>query len=174
MCLNDICPRGPPQKVSDPPPNPNQSSEEMFHTLVNKLAQICDFQPKGDTISAIAVILYNAKITYVLASNRRGPGALKNARKGLADVLNVLKSNLEASSKDADEVIERRLLNKILWWNHVRVRSYLTALSSELQTCMVRCDTGTAGTAAREALERLANTLPPDTDKGGQKTEACP
>lgn len=171
VCLNDISPRGPPSKASDEPPNPNQTTEEMFHTFVNKLAQICDFEPKGNTVTSIVVILHNAKLTYVLASNNRGTGALNNARKGLADVLNILKSNLEAKSRDTDEVIGRRLMNKILWWNSVRVRSYLTALSNELKTCMKRCDTSPEGVAAREALQKLANTLP-DESTGGQKTDA--
>jgi len=143
VCLNKICPRGPPQKLSDAPSNPNQSHEEKFHTLVNKLAQICDFEPKGDTITAMAVIMHEGNVTYVLASNRRGPGALNNARKGLGEVLGILKANLEAPSKESDELIGRKLMDRILWWNKVRVRSYLTTLSQELQTCMERCDVST-------------------------------
>jgi len=174
VCLNDICPRGPPPKPSDPPPNLYQSPEEMFHTLVNKLAQILDFEPKGDTITAMAVILFEGKVTYVFASNQRGPNAMKNARKGLEDVLNILKANLEAPSKEPDHVIEQRLMDKVLWWNKVRVRSYLTALSIELEKCMPRCDISTPdGKAARGALGDLAKTLP-DLKMGGQKTETCP
>ena len=173
VSLNDICPRGPPPKPSDPPPNPNESLEEMFHTFVNKIALICDFEPKGDTITAVAVIWYNAKITYTLASNQRGPGALNNVRKGLTEVLNILKANLEAPSKQPDHVIEERLMDRILWWNKVRVRSYLTTLSKELESCMKRCDINTPeGREAKEALAKLAEVAP-DLNKGGQKTETC-
>ena len=140
-CLNDVCPRGPPQKASDAPPNPNQSPEEMFHTLVNKLAQICDFEPKGNTITALAVIWYHGRICYVLVSNRRGTGSLRNARLGLQATLEILKTNLEAESKAADEVMERRLMQEILGRNSVRVRSYLNSLSKELQTCIKKCNT---------------------------------
>ncbi|KAK0651092.1 hypothetical protein B0T16DRAFT_434405 [Cercophora newfieldiana] len=171
VCLNDICPRGPPPKPpSDSSPNPNQSPEESFHTFVNKLAQILDFEPKGNTITALTVILLDAKVTYVFASNQRGPGALNNARKCLKEVLDILKSNIEATSKAPDHVIEKRLMDKILWWNKVRVRSYLTALSKELQTCMGRCDNTQEGTKAKQALADLASTLP-DLNQGGQKTE---
>jgi hypothetical protein len=83
----------------------------MFHTFANNLAQILDFEPKGDTVTALAVIFFDAKVTYVFASNQRGPNVLKNARKGLEEVL---KTNLEASSKEPDRVIEQRLMNKIL------------------------------------------------------------
>lgn len=139
-CLNKICPQGPSQKVSDAPLNTNQSPEEMFHTFVNKLAQICDFEPKGNTVTALAVIRHNGRICYILASNRRGTGAWKNARAGLQAVLDILKSNLETKISSSDEVMERRLMHEILFWNNVRVRSYLTALSKELQACMKRCD----------------------------------
>jgi hypothetical protein len=113
----------------------------MFQTLVNKLAQICDFEPKGNTVTALTVIWYNGRVCYVLASNRRGGGALKNARAGLNAVLGILKANLEASARVSDEEMEKRLLREILSWNNVRVRSYLISLSRELQVCMKRCDT---------------------------------
>ncbi|KAK0717439.1 hypothetical protein B0T26DRAFT_775810 [Lasiosphaeria miniovina] len=169
-CLNEICPRGPSRKASDAPPNPNQSPEEMFQTLVNKLAQICDFEPKGNTVTALAVIRDNGRICYVFASNRRTKVPLKNCREGLSAVLNILKVNIEANMCDSDEVMENRLLNEILFWNNVRVRAYLTSLSKELQTCIKRCNTSDLeGRSAGEALQRLASLLPDVTS--GQKSD---
>ncbi|KAM7211199.1 hypothetical protein V8F06_013409 [Rhypophila decipiens] len=166
VCLNDICPRGPPQKPSEPPPDHNQSPEEMFHTFVNKLAQILNFDTNGDTVTALAVILHNGKTTYVFASNNRSKVRLNNARQGLADILNILKSNLEASSKEPDHVIERRLMDKILSCNQIRLRAYLNTLAKELQTSMNRCDTSTAeGTAAKDGLSKIASTLPDPSKK---------
>jgi hypothetical protein len=112
----------------------------MFHTFVNKLAQICDFEPKGNTVSAIAVIWRDGRICYILASNRRTNVPLKNGRAGLTAVLDILKSNLEATTSESDEVMEGRLMREVLRWNSVRVRSYLTSLSKALQACMKRCD----------------------------------
>lgn len=170
VCLNDVCPRGPPQKPSEPPPDHNQSPEEMFHTFVNKLAQVLNFDTNGDTVTALAVILHNGKTTYVFASNNRSKVPLNNARKGLADILNILKSNLEATPKEPDHVIERRLMDKIPWWNKIRLRTYLNTLAKELQTSMNRCDTSTVeGTAAKNGLSKMAGTLP-DPSK---KTEDC-
>jgi hypothetical protein len=140
QCLNEICPGGASQKASDAPPNPNQSLEEMFHTFVNKLAQICDSEPKGNTISAIAVIWRDGRICYLLASNRRNTVSLENARAGLTAVLDILKSNLEASTSESDDVMEGRLMREVLRWNSVRVQSYLRSLSKALQACMERCD----------------------------------
>lgn len=112
----------------------------MFHTLVNKLAQICDHEPKGDTVTALAIICQNGRICYILASNRRGTGALRSARASLQAILNILKNNLEGEKSDSDEVLERRLLYEILFHNAVRVRSYLTSLSKSLDSCMKKCD----------------------------------
>ncbi|KAK4157294.1 hypothetical protein C8A00DRAFT_29719 [Chaetomidium leptoderma] len=141
----------------------------MFHTLVNKLAQICDFEPKGNTVTALAVIWRDGRICYVFASNRRRTPALKNARIGLKAFLDILKSNLEAETRDSDEVMERRLLGEILSRNNVRVRSYLTALAKELSTCIKKCDAaGVEGMEARDAMTRLAQMLP-DPNKDGQK-----
>lgn len=123
----------------------------MFYTLVNKLAQICDFEPKGNTVTALAVIWQNGRICYVFASNRRRTGALNKARAGLKAFLDILKSNLEAETRDSDEVIERRLMGEILSRNNVRVRSYLTALTKELSTCIKKSDAaGVEGNVAAQ------------------------
>lgn len=144
--LNQVCPRGSRRTPSDGPQNEHQSPEERFQTLVNKLAQICDFEPKGNTVSALAVIIHNGRLCYVLASNRRGTGAMKNARAGLQAVLNILKDSVEKRTDDSDEVMEKRLMREILTWNMVRARSYLTSLEKELQKCIAKCDTTEQGT----------------------------
>ncbi|GAB1312329.1 hypothetical protein MFIFM68171_02539 [Madurella fahalii] len=170
-CLNGVCPQGPSQKASDSPRNPNQSPREMFHTLVNKLAQICDFQPGGDTVTAVAVIRLDGRICYVLASNRRSTAALSKACAGLAAVLDILKSNLEVETRDSDEMVEKRLMQKILDLNTVRVGSYLTSLSKNLQMCLTKCDDNTPeGRAAKEALEKLSRTIP-DSNKDDEKSD---
>lgn len=120
--------------------------------LVNKLAQICDFEPGGKTVSALAVIIYNGRLCYVLASNHRATGAMKNARAGLQAVLNILKDSVEERTNDSDEVMEKRLLKEILIWNNVRVRSYLTAIEKELKNCMAKCDTSEQGTTKQLSL----------------------
>ncbi|KAL2166625.1 hypothetical protein VTG60DRAFT_2444 [Thermothelomyces hinnuleus] len=169
--LNAVCPSRGSGKASDAPPNPNQSLEEMFHTLVNKLAQICDFEPKGNTITALAILRQNGRICYVLASNRRKTGALRNARAGLQAVLDILKSNLEADQRESDETVERRLLQEILRRNTVRVRAYLTALAKELPACIKRCNvTSQEGRRAKEALEKLQSMIP-DQSQYGQKSD---
>ncbi|EAQ91669.1 hypothetical protein CHGG_03604 [Chaetomium globosum CBS 148.51] len=168
--LNQVCPRGSRRTPSDGPQNEHQSPEERFQTLVNKLAQICDFEPKGNTVSALAVIIHNGRLCYVLASNRRGTGAMKNARAGLQAVLNILKDSVEKRTDDSDEVMEKRLMREILTWNMVRARSYLTSLEKELQKCIAKCDTTEQGNNAKQELQRLAAFLPKVKD--GQKSDS--
>lgn len=160
-----FAPEDPRLKPAEPPLDRNQSPEEFFHTFVNKLAQILNFDTGGKTISALAVILHNGKTTYVFASNDRTNAPLRNARNGLLEVLNILKSNIEATSKEPDDVIEKRLLDKILMLNQRRIRGYINTLTSRplevLQTCINRCDTSKAeGVAAKDGLTQLANSLP--------------
>ncbi|KAL2149068.1 hypothetical protein VTH82DRAFT_1754 [Thermothelomyces myriococcoides] len=171
--LNQALPSRASGKVSDAPPNPHPSPEEMFHTLVNKLAFICDFEPKGNTVTALAVLRQqNGRVCYVLASNKRRTGALRNARAGLQAVLDILKSNLEAGAGESDDnKLERRLLEEILSRNNVRVRAYLDALNKHIPTCLKRCDTASqGGRETKEALEILKSMIP-DPSKNGQKTE---
>jgi hypothetical protein len=178
VCLNSICPRGPPQKPSEPPLDRNQSPEEFFHTFVNKLAQILNFDVGGTTISSLAVILHNGKTTYVFASNSRPMTSLRNARNGLREVLDILKSNIEASKMELDNIIEQRLLRKVLTLNQVRIRRYINTLLSKeglhkevLQTCINKCDTDTPdGAAAKTGLTSLANSLP----DSALRIEECP
>lgn len=187
-CLNSVCPQGTSQKASDPPHNPLQSEPEMFQAFVNKLAHVLDFVTKGDTVTALAVINHNGRLCYVFASNRRATGAMNNARAGLTAILEMLKTNIESNMQDSNEVMEERLLRKVLELNTVRVRSYLTSLAKELPACLKRCDgspegaTSTsglkepkltiAGTEAKEGLQRLSATVP-DSNVNGQKSESC-
>lgn len=146
-CLNNVCPQGPIQKASDSPPNPNQFPREMFHTLVNKLAQILDTHPKGDTVTAMTVIQQNGRICYVFASNKRTTGTMRTGRAGLAAVLNILKSNLEAETRESDQMMEEKLMRQILDMNNVRVKSYLTRLSRDLEACSKKCAEDPEGTS---------------------------
>ncbi|KAK3295261.1 uncharacterized protein B0H64DRAFT_474260 [Chaetomium fimeti] len=168
--LNDVCPRGSRRQPSDAPPSDHQSPEERFKTLVNKLAHICDYEPGGNTVSALAVIIQNGRLCYVLASNHRGTGAMRNARAGLQAVLDILKASVEKRTDDSDEVMAKRLMREILIWNNVRVRAYLTSLEKELKNCVGKCDTTEQGKSAKEELERLAAFLPDVRD--GQKSDA--
>lgn len=109
------------------------TNRRMFFTIVNKLAQVCDFQPAGDTVTALAVIRQNGRICHVLAADRRGTGVLRKARAGLSEVLGILRSNLESQTPNSDAEMEQKLFRKILELNSVRVRSYLNALSREIR-----------------------------------------
>jgi hypothetical protein len=104
--------------------------------------------------------------------------SLRNARNGLREVLDILKSNIEASKMELDNIIEQRLLRKVLTLNQVRIRRYINTLLSKeglhkevLQTCINKCDTDTPdGAAAKTGLTSLANSLP----DSALRIEECP
>ena len=158
--LDEICDRRAVRKESDAPPSPNQGTEEKFHTFVNKLAQICDYRPHGDTVTALAVLQESGRVLYVFASNRRArPELLKTGRE-LTAVLKIIKDNLEAATQESDEVIQERLLRLILVHNNVRIRSYLTSLDKGLGACIEACERETTRSANLSKHKDKANINP--------------
>jgi len=136
-------------KAADTPPNPNQGPEEKFRTFVNKLAHICDYRPKGDTVTALAVLLDNGRVLYLFASNRRGRQNLIKTKADLTSLLNILKENLEAETRLPDRALADRLLRQVLLLNTVRVQGYLSALSTDLKSCINGCQGDTASLESR-------------------------
>lgn len=128
-------------KASDAPQNPNHGPEGRFRTFVNKLAHICDYRPKGDTVTALAVLLVdNGRVLYLFASNNRKHPNLNKTRAEITSILNILKENLEAKIKQSDSALNGRLLRQVLILNTVRLQGYLTSLSKTLKICIEQCE----------------------------------
>jgi hypothetical protein len=138
--VQDCCQHAIARKVADAPQNPNQSFEADFRTLVNKLAHICDYQPGGDTITALVVLAFDGRIVYAFASNSRKRPNLIQTKNDLTSVLNILKANLEAETKESDQGLFHRLLRQTLPLNTVRVQMYPTHLNKYLQACVRVCE----------------------------------
>ena len=141
--IHDCCQHAVARKVADSPQNPNQSSEADFHTLVNKLAHICDYRPGGDTVTALTVLQadgVDGKILYAFVSNSRKRPNLIKTKDDLVSVLNILKENLEAKTQQPDEVLFYRLLRLVLRLNTVRIQRYLASLAKDLGACIKACE----------------------------------
>ena len=138
--IQDCCQQATARKVADAPQNPNQSSETDFRILVNKLAHICDTRPAGDTVTALAVLQVDGRILYAFASNSRKRPNLVKTKDDLTSVLNILKANLEATTKESDQVLFDRLLRQILRLNIVRVQTYLACLAKDLTAYVKVCE----------------------------------
>lgn len=91
-------------------------------------------------MTALVVLVVDGKIMYAFASNSRKRPELNRMKDELTAVLNILKANLEAQTKESDQVLFDRLLQKILRLNTVRVRGYLTHLTKDLAACVRACE----------------------------------
>jgi hypothetical protein len=136
-------------KAAEAPPNPNQGPEGRFRTFVNKLAHICDYRPKGDTVTALAVLVDNGRVLYLFASNRRNRANLDKTKQDLTEILNILKQNLKAETRLPDSVLNDQLLRQVLSLNIVRIQDYLSTLSQELKSCIKACEGDTASPDSR-------------------------
>ncbi|KAK3356716.1 hypothetical protein B0T25DRAFT_537253 [Lasiosphaeria hispida] len=137
--LNDVGSSGD-RRETDAPPHAHQRPEEKFQTFLNKLAQMCDYRPKGGTITACAAIQQESKVLYIFASNDRGKPELKRVRNDVLSVLGILRSNIIDPQKQQDDVLNTVLLEKILSLNNVRVRGYLNSLDKNIQLCIAACE----------------------------------
>jgi hypothetical protein len=172
--IQDCCQHAVARKVADSPQNPNQSSEADFHTLVNKLAHICDYRPGGDTVTALTVLQadgVDGKILYAFVSNSRKRPNLIKTKDDLMSVLNILKENLEAKTKQSDEVLFDRLLRLVLRLNTVRIQRYLALLAKDLGSCIKACHGDPASDS--EIRTRISPMSPCRTDELWQAEAAA-
>ncbi|KAK6205714.1 hypothetical protein LQW54_008294 [Pestalotiopsis sp. IQ-011] len=112
------------------------STRQAFQAFVNKLAQACDSEPHGATVTAVAILRNpNNFPLYVVASNFRNDEALQDTRRFLSSLLETIRQEREIG--------RRPLLKKILWsllsFNSNRVKSYLGRLVHCLDECLEKC-----------------------------------
>ncbi|KAK3939036.1 hypothetical protein QBC46DRAFT_388932 [Diplogelasinospora grovesii] len=160
--LNEVGRRDANKKEADAPLNRNQTPEEKFRIFVNKLAQICEYRPKGHTITACTVLVQtDGRILYLFASN--GRSSKEKIRKTLEDVkcvLNMLRSSILSEKRESDDVLHDRLLRQVLSVNHVRITSYLVELTAQLQKCIEACGKGGGSDENMETEKVLRLLLP--------------
>ncbi|TPX11507.1 uncharacterized protein E0L32_007718 [Thyridium curvatum] len=117
--------------------DPLVAGPQAFKCFVYKLAQVCDSERGGNTITAIAVLEGCGQPEYVIASNQR-------RQYQLDDVSSFLRGLLESVAQKAEEKLKRQTLQKqVLWdilrFNMSRVKPYLSNLSKYLQECIAHC-----------------------------------
>jgi hypothetical protein len=156
--LNEVGRRDANKKEADAPLNRNQTPEEKFRIFVNKLAQICEYRPKGSTITACTVLVQtNGRILYLFASNGRSPKEIRKTLEDVKSVLNMLRSSILSKERESDDVLHDHLLRQVLSVNHVRITSYLVELTAQLQKCIEACGKGEGSDESRSL--RFSNTL---------------
>ncbi|KAK3400459.1 hypothetical protein B0T20DRAFT_404444 [Sordaria brevicollis] len=128
-----------------------KSSRESFRCFVNKLAQICDNELRGKTVTAFAV-LQPGEIQYWFASNQRSSDELEQTRVYIADILRTLGTTPD----DQLDGVYGTLLDKIVAFNRPVLKEHIKNLTRKdnIDHCAkVSEDEGTA--EAQEAARNL-------------------
>ncbi|KAJ4287833.1 hypothetical protein N0V88_007543 [Collariella sp. IMI 366227] len=153
--------------VSDPDleADNGKSPKQTYYCFLNKLAQICDSQPKqalGKTVSAI-VVLDSGTIEYRFASNQRDSRELDTVKTYLTDIINTL------GHAPDDEIIQKtvmegvvfsEILRKVLTFNRPRIELYIEDLcrGDNLAFC-IESSAGDGTTNVAQHAEVLLKTL---------------
>lgn len=110
---------------------------EAFQFYVNKLAQVCDNERGGNTVSAIAILRGSSGPNYLIGSNFRDPGELQMTK----DFMQAL---LDLMGKNPDKLQPKALRSRVLWFilsfNVPRLQEYLQHLSQAVQECRQSCE----------------------------------
>ncbi|KAL2259065.1 hypothetical protein VTK26DRAFT_7391 [Humicola hyalothermophila] len=110
---------------------------EAFRCFVNKLAQVCDNQRGGNTVTAFA-ILQPGRIEYRFASNRRTNEELHQTSRYVEDLLTTLGNASPQVFQDATQrlALFSEIMGKVLAFNRPRLRFYLSALCENVELCI--------------------------------------
>ncbi|KAF4999909.1 hypothetical protein FGRMN_2147 [Fusarium graminum] len=107
-----------------------------FKFYVNKLAQVCDNERGGDTISALAVLQGTSGPHYVFGSNWKDKRALETTESFMRALLTLV-------GKKSDDVktmtLGKQALRFILLFNIPRLREYLNSLTNAVKECLENC-----------------------------------
>ncbi|KGQ05513.1 hypothetical protein BBAD15_g9260 [Beauveria bassiana D1-5] len=107
-------------------------------TFLCKLAQICDSQKGGDTITALACLTGRDGLEYIICSNSRQDSELNECVRFLTKLLNYVMTNPDELQAKA---LRKQVLWRILKFNIGRVSLYLKALFEMVQRCINDCYT---------------------------------
>lgn len=169
VCLMKIMTTDHRTKVPGPESLGDMGPKEAFHCFVNKLAQVCDNQHGGSTVTAFSV-LQPGCVEYRFASNMRNAPALDEVGRYATDLLETLGNVPDGELRDAARrsALHAELLGKVLAFNRPRIRVYLGALLESFDDCIAMCNTGGADDG-----ERHPNTCGPWRTNRGPRGTHC-
>ncbi|KAM0814119.1 hypothetical protein AB5N19_14122 [Seiridium cardinale] len=130
------------------------TDEDCFHSFVNKLAQVCDSEHGGDTVTAAAVLEDADGPVIVLGSNQRGTEELKSMKVFVERLLNLISNSSDKMKKNEKKALTKRVLWMILEFGIKRVELYLRQLVYHVDECIKHCGTAKAA-GLEEELEKL-------------------
>lgn len=122
--------------------NPSSLGQTYF-CFVDKLAQICDMERGGDTVTAFGVLQLGT-VRYWFASNRRNVVELEAVREYIAGILGMLSFASGVEVKLAIANPHRQLysdiIQRIIRFNRPRIERYAEVLFTELEVCAEEAD----------------------------------
>ncbi|KAM7217515.1 hypothetical protein V8F06_007146 [Rhypophila decipiens] len=130
-----------------------KTPKDEFFCFVNKLAQICDSERGGDTITAFSV-LQPGSIQYRFASNNRSHSDLEKVREYITNIL----TTLGQTPDEPLETIREDILGKVMMFNRARVENYVGGVLKELDFCIHACESVDTASFATLAVA-LLNTI---------------
>ncbi|KAG6979331.1 hypothetical protein FocnCong_v010411 [Fusarium oxysporum f. sp. conglutinans] len=132
-----------------------QSDFEAFRVLVNKLAQVCDNERGGDSVTAMTILEGTNGPEFVFAANRKDEEETRATARFVTNLLQLAGQNLQNLSSDA---LEKRVLRMILAFNMSRITEYKDKLDKALGLCLEDHERRQSEDALRDC-ERLINLI---------------
>lgn len=126
------------QKLSnalDPSSDMTQSAEHTFQWFANTLAQLCDSDKGGKTVTAFTVLQYPDCIEYRFASNQRDTKDLIRAQKFTSSILHIL-GNMQGHEKHR---VISNILRRSLTFSRSRVTVEVRTLKARAEECISAC-----------------------------------
>ena len=116
-----------------------RSKKQTYYCFVNKLAQICDSQRGGKTVTAFAV-LQPGSVEYRFGCNERNASMLAKVNVYITDVLNTLGNanpeDVERAQTDPHTPLFSQLLDKVVGFNRPRIARYVAVLANSFEMCI--------------------------------------
>ncbi|KAK2024326.1 hypothetical protein LX32DRAFT_643726 [Colletotrichum zoysiae] len=114
-----------------------------FQKFLCKLAQVCDAEKGGDTITALVALRAADGPGYHLASNGRKPSELESTKNFLSGLLDYVGRNPDGL---AEKPLKKQVLWRVLEFNLPRVRFYLKQVIASVGECIASTrSSGTQG-----------------------------
>lgn len=110
-----------------------QSDFEAFRVLVNKLAQVCDNERGGNSVTAMTILEGTNGPEFVFAANRKDEEETRATARFVTNLLQLAGQNPQNLSSDA---LEKRVLRMILAFNMPRITEYKDKLDKALGLCL--------------------------------------
>ncbi|KAI1874422.1 hypothetical protein JX265_004630 [Neoarthrinium moseri] len=127
------------------------SDQQWFSFFMNKLAQACDSERGGKTVSAITILQGLDGPVFLLASNQRDDDELDKAKSFVEKLLRLVGDNPDRLKKKPRV---KQVLNQILEFGIKRVDLYLKYLEIHLDECIACCSMN-ADAEIKDELEKL-------------------